>query len=120
MLQVDNRLAGDPRYLLVDLPSPLMMIPDDVRKCVAFLGVRKADGSRLFAGTGFLAARKADEKYWFHYLITAKHVIEGIKSKGYANVSVRLNLKQGEAIWIDNLPLSDWFSHPSDAAVDIA
>ena len=45
MIQIDERLGGEVRYLLTKFPVLLMAIPDEVRKCVIFVGYRMADGS---------------------------------------------------------------------------
>jgi hypothetical protein len=98
-----------------------MVIPDEIRKCVGFVGYQKSDNSLALAGTTFFVGRKADTlpDSAFVYAVTAKHVIDSIRNKGIAVVLLRLNRKNGEAIWVRTL-LKDWISHPSDAAIDVA
>ena len=75
-----------------------MIVPDEIRKCVVFIGYSKADGSRVMAGTGFMVARPLHEDapigggsthLSFAYLLTAKHVIDSVRDKGLSEVFVR-------------------------------
>lgn len=98
-----------------------MIVPDDVRKCVAFLGYQIADGTFRFAGSVFFLGRdkKNSPKAEPVYAVTAKHVLDGIRAKGLDRVLFRVNLKSGEAKWV-SVPLNGWFSHPTDASIDVA
>ena len=58
-----------------------MQIPDELRKCVAFLFYipREGNGPKL-AGTAFWLASIPDvTTYSFSYLVTVRHVIAGIQ-----------------------------------------
>jgi hypothetical protein len=119
MIQVDNRIAGDPRYLYVESEQPLMRIPDVVRKCVVFIGSKSSTGVWICRGTGFFMAHVFEGQIGaVSYLITAKHVIDGIRDKGSSIVGVRINDKKG-ARWIET-PVASWFFHPDADDVDIA
>lgn len=97
-----------------------MHIPDEMRKCVVFVGYRNQDGPYRFAGTAFYTERTSkDSKLTFRYLVTAKHVIDGIRDKFADNVCLRVNLNTGKAIWIET-DFEDWYFHPDDSDVDVA
>ncbi len=98
-----------------------MVIPDDIRKCVAFIGFQLADGSFRLAGSLFFLGSDKDggasvTRMW---AVTAKHVIDNIRSTGVENAFLRINLKDGQAQWFKT-PLSSWFHHPSDSSIDVA
>lgn len=98
-----------------------MFIPDDVRKCVAFVGLKLADGTFRLAGSVFFLGRdkQGEPKADPVYAVTAKHVIEGIRGTGVEEVWLRLNLKDGDAKWFPT-KICDWFSHPVDQSIDVA
>lgn len=97
-----------------------MVIPDNVRKCVTFLGFRLANGEFKFAGTAFFLGRdkvrgKADPVY----LVTARHVIDAICAKGLTDTFIRFNYKNGDSGW-QQIPIKSWFYHPRDTSIDVA
>lgn len=118
MIQVDDRLHGERRYIHTGSPLKLMMVPDEVRKCAVFLGMRLADGSIYHRGTGALVARRIRDDLYLHYLVTAKHTIDNIRDKGVDQVQVRVNTQTGSR-WIGT-PIGDWFAHPDDPTIDVA
>jgi ribosomal protein S11 len=60
-----------------------------------------ADGSYLNGGSAFWIVRKAaDIPENFAYMVTAKHILQKIKDKGFAHVHVRVNLRDGGLKWI--------------------
>ena len=96
-------------------PEINVRISDDIRKCVAFLGVEDdtPDGAGIRClGTGFFMAYDQ-----CRYLVTVKHVALGIAD---APFRIRLNRKDGTS---DNIEVEvgdiRWFSHP-DSDVDLA
>jgi hypothetical protein len=66
-----------------------MRIPEEVLKCVAFIGIRMADGSFRARGTVFYLGDPAGNTLKYTSCVTAKHVIQKIKDgsvfKGYAS-----------------------------------
>jgi len=84
---------------------------------VAFIGLQMADGSFRMAGSVYFISRD-DNGSNFKYAITAKHVIEGIKSKGLERAFLRLNMTNGNAKWYST-NIEEWNYH-SDTNVDIA
>ncbi len=116
---VDYRIGGIPRYRLVD-EDDTMQIPDEVRKCVAFVCFRDNDGIKL-AGTAFLfSVLIGDGTRMSTYFVTAKHVIDGISKKTVdQKVMLRLNTKDEGAKLIES-PIDKWLFHPFESNVDVA
>ena len=116
----DRRLGGLER-LYLQRPSDYMQIPDEIRKCVCFAGLQKANGTISLAGTAFFMARPLDSMpgRMMGYAVTAKHVIEGIRNKGVDSVMLRLNFKGPGATWL-RTDLAAWKYHPNDSTVDVA
>jgi hypothetical protein len=106
-----------------------MIVSDEIRKSVVFIGYRLADDRTRMVGTGFLVARPFDESATprrgethtsFSYLVTAKHVIDGIRDLGLAEVLARVNYRSGEARWV-SIPIEYWVFHPTESStVDVA
>ncbi len=99
-----------------------MLIPDEIRKCVAFLMYRDATRFK-FAGTCFFVATPLSEdpkKPNFMYIVTAAHVIRVMKEKSVdGKAYVRLNFPDS-TVKVSPTPLEAWLSHPTDPTVDIA
>lgn len=114
----DLRLGNDPRYLVGD-GWYLMRVPEEIRKCVCFVGYRMHDGTEMFAGTAFFVARRIDgTDRALSYVVTARHVIDGIRDLGLDQVLLRVNSKAG-ARWLE-YPISEWVMHPEGRSVDVA
>ncbi len=97
-----------------------MIVPDSVRKCVAFLGYQLADSSFRMAGSVFFLGRVDENgQAYAVYAVTAKHVIEGIRKLGLTTTWLRLNTHNGEAVWTQ-VSMEQWFFSPTDASVDVA
>lgn len=92
-----------------------MRIEDQFIKCVCFVGYQLADKSFRMAGSAFLLSKSAEDAY----LITARHVIDGIRNLGLDKVWLRVNIKDGSSQWIDS-EANDWFTHPEDQSIDAA
>src|SRR5438309_1085748 len=69
---VDARLCGDARYYLWPQPNIRMRVPETIRKCVGFVGIRDA-GEIQYGGTAFVV-NVVEDGIRFFYLVTAKHV----------------------------------------------
>ena len=96
-------------------PGSKVRISDDIRKCVVFLGVEdgsKGDDGFRALGTGFLLGYEQ-----CRYLVTVKHVAQGIADAPY---QIRVNHTDGGAgsMMLDEDSLR-WFTH-SDPSVDLA
>lgn len=97
-----------------------MLIPDEVRKCVAFLAYRTATGDFRLVGTAWFAGRPiTDSNRATSFLVTARHVIDSIRRLGLDEVWVRLNLSDGKSKFA-RTSIDGWVSHPSDTSVDVA
>jgi hypothetical protein len=98
-----------------------MDIPDEVMKCVCFVGYRKADGKELLAGTAVFLSRRQilNPDYVFGYVATARHIIDYIKNKGLDKILLRVNQKSGDAVWLDT-DVKDWHFHPNGKTADVA
>ncbi|HWS69795.1 MAG TPA: hypothetical protein VN325_44075 [Steroidobacteraceae bacterium] len=102
-----------------------MIIPEWVRKNVVFVAYRMASGEMRFLGSAFFLGR-APEGYTRGLgpasglrLVTARHLLDYVRKRGLAHIFVRVNNKNGEAVWIIS-EISDWKYHPTDPAVDLA
>lgn len=98
-----------------------MRVNDQVRKCVAFVGYQDASGKYQFAGSAFWLGRDASgaEKAKSAVLVTARHVIDGIRGLGLDEVWLRLNRSDGTSKWFSS-QLADWVVHPTDKSIDVA
>ena len=97
-----------------------MQIPDEIRKCVVFACYNTSAGIQL-AGTAFFMSYPLGEtQFQVAYIITAKHVIEGISKRSVdQKVYLRMNLKKGGIIFVET-PIKDWIFHPKESNVDVA
>lgn len=97
-----------------------MLVPDNIQKCVVFVGLEMANGDKILVGTAFILGRRIpDTDKSFIYVTTARHVIEGIKKRGLNKVFLRFNLHDDNATWF-GVDLEAWRYHPSDPTVDVA
>ena len=97
-----------------------MRIPDEVRKCVVFVGCKTEKGLRWGGTAFFVGIPTSRAGVQFHYLVTAKHVIEKIsKESSDHQVYLRINKKDNTTDLI-NIPVENWKFHPSDSSVDAA
>jgi hypothetical protein len=94
-----------------------MQVPPDVKKCVVFIGLMKADESLVILGTGFLFVDQT-RKVNVPVLVTAKHVLDGIKGTGLDEIYVRVNLKDDTSEWYVT-KYTQWILNP-DPNIDIA
>jgi hypothetical protein len=118
---VDRRIGGMPRYLIGSEGDHLMRVPEEVRKCVAFLKFRQND-EEIFAATVFFVAiplpTVPDELIL--YAVTAKHVIDGIKKESDdGRIYFRLNSRNSTTKLFVN-HVDDWYFHPNDSTIDVA
>lgn len=103
----------------------MAQIPENIRKCVAFIGYRKklAGGETEIVpcGTGLLTSRRttASSTALATYLVTARHVLEEIAPRAIDDkVHIRVNLLDGTAKWIE-LNRAEWVFAESQN-VDVA
>ncbi|MCH8840451.1 MAG: hypothetical protein IH831_07185 [Planctomycetes bacterium] len=118
----DNRLGSCPRLVLHPANRPLMQIPDEIRKCVAFVAYEKpvrASAERVICGTGFVTGVRieGEEDRVAFFFVTAKHIIDKAEKNGTGKTYLRFNNKSGGFLWVDVLKQA-WIRHP-DSAVDV-
>ncbi len=95
-----------------------MLVPDEVRKCVAFVCARFNDGLRP-CGTAFLFATPIPEteRMWVD-VVTAKHILAGIRTHSMdGKVLLRFNLKSGGYTLVET-DVAQWVLHPT-GSVDV-
>jgi len=98
-----------------------MRLPDEVRKCVVFLGRREiaASGVTKFVpeGTGFLLSYPSPsfENFEMTFLVTAKNVARRLEP----DFEIRFNTKAGKADYAEVLG-RQWFYHETDKSADVA
>lgn len=98
-----------------------MLVPEDVKKCVTFVCYKDKSGKEKLAGTALLLLvhSEIDKSYGWGYIVTAKHVIAGIKMEtGDNKVYLRLNVRNGKA-QLFPIDLKEWIYH-DDPSVDVA
>lgn len=98
-----------------------MRVHDNIRDCCCFIYCN-TNKVRELVGTGFFVGEKfsedGPENLQYVYLITARHIIDGIKRKpDVQSIGIRLNIKNGDTIDID-VPLDGWLYHPKDKSID--
>jgi hypothetical protein len=93
-----------------------MDLPFELMKSVAFVAMRSSDGDDRVVGTGFFLARNSPSHKRLHYVVTARHVVDGIiEARG--QIILRVNLESSGATPI---PVEGrWYFHP-DRGVDLA
>lgn len=97
-----------------------MLVPRDLRKCVAYLTVNVLDeASGLPAkrpiGTVFLVSVPVEDIGFCLYAVTARHVIDA--SRPYGQLYMRVNLRPGGFTDILAPPQDDWeMHHTTDVA----
>ena len=97
-----------------------MIVPDNIRKCVVFVGFRMATGEFRLAGSAFYIGRDTGtETVKDVFLVTARHVIDGIGNLGIDKVYVRANTTAGTSLWAE-CSVSGWLFHSAGQSVDIA
>lgn len=98
----------------------MQAVPDEVRKCVVFLYYKDFGGNERLAGTGFFVSVSIEEQFQASYLVTAKHVIQGIENNtSDGTVYMRMNtIDQGVGVGASDV--SQWQYHPTDDSVDAA
>jgi hypothetical protein len=86
-----------------------MQVPDEMRKCVVFLYCM-VEGRERPAGTAFFVGWPIpDTDTATNLLLTAHHVIEGIRSfSDDGKVLLRLNTREEGAVWIST-SVDSWY-----------
>jgi hypothetical protein len=97
-----------------------MIVPEQVRKCVVFIGYQLADGQPRLVGSAFFIGRDTDtDQAKDVFLVTARHVIEGIQKRGVQHVFIRANTIAGMSVWA-KCESNEWLYHKTDQTADVA
>jgi len=102
-----------------------MRLPDEVKKCVVFIGRKELDSKThleniVYGGTGFFVGVPTQVLGApILYLVTAAHVAKKINDCQFC---IRANTKAGKSkiYWIDAGVDLQWWYHPTDPTVDVA
>ncbi len=102
-----------------------MQFPNELLRCVLFVGGKNDDDHIEYRGMGFLVLVPHSENgksFGFAYLVTTRHVVERIGNEVFY---VRPNVKVGHTA--EDIPLNGerpdrvvWYYHPTDAEADVA
>lgn len=115
---VDLRMGGKVSYYIGDPEQRLMLIDDEIRKCVAFVGCTTPNGFKL-AGTVFFISVPLDAENLALYAITARHVIVAANRESEdKRILLKVNSRDGGPKLLAT-SFSDWSVH-SDPYVDVA
>jgi hypothetical protein len=111
-------MAGIETRYLYPPADILMRVPDDVRKCVVFLG-KEVGVEKVYGGTAFFVGISSKTTpLHFMYLVTAKHCADALEGIDFW---VRVNSKSGDVLELKANSNARWFRHPVDPDhVDVA
>lgn len=114
---VDERFGDGPRYYLTEPPDIHMRVPDQIKKCVLFVGLPEMDPD-CYRGTAYIVTVPGYNNNHFVFLVTARHVAEKLEGKEFY---VRANKKHGGIAELRAFADNPWWYHPTDrGAVDCA
>jgi len=118
---VDYRLGGIPRYYLTPRADIDMRVPDEILKCVVFIG-REHGFTTKYIGTAFfilLQEKEGQHTFRFPYLVTANHVANAVDG---APFKIRANKRTGEVAEIEANESGEvkWYRHELGDSVDVA
>jgi hypothetical protein len=88
----------------------MLAIPDEILKCVVFIGYGAPDGDMKLVGSAFFMENTCGETT-FQFLVTAGHLIDEISKKGVEISQIRVNLASGKAAWAP-IPIKSWIRAP--------
>jgi hypothetical protein len=97
-----------------------MRLPDDLKKCVVFIGINNPNTNDItWNGTGFFVRiLPSIPNQSIIYLITAKHNLIKLGDKEYY---VRMNTKDGKSVVFKGEGKKGWWFHPNETeSVDVA
>ena len=116
--RTDYRIGGKPRRCLVEPEETVMKVPDEIRKCVAFLEFQSGTARHVAGTVFFVIIGTTGEE--FVYAVTAKHVIEKIRKNSCDGRSYfRMNPRNGQNREAQ-AELHRWLYHPTDPTTDLA
>jgi hypothetical protein len=101
--------------------DPSVRIPDEILKCVGFIGeVTHKEGTEEYGdlhATGFVVSVNSKVfGYFYHYFVTAKHVAEELQGR---DTYFLVNKIGGGVMHIEAVT-NTWSLHPTDKTADVA
>jgi hypothetical protein len=97
-----------------------MIVSENIRKCVVFIGYQLASGEMRLAGSGFYFGSSGEGgRAKDVFLVTARHVVDGIRKLGLRDIYIRVNNTSEESSWA-KCSSDNWLFHPTDPSVDVA
>jgi hypothetical protein len=112
---VDERFANSKRWYLIPPKDINMRIPEYMKKCVVFIGIKTLEqpiSQIKYIGTAFIVSVPSAKipSANFLFFVTAKHVARKIEKE---ECYLRANLKSGDSA-IFGLGNITWFFHPDE------
>jgi hypothetical protein len=95
-----------------------MLVPDFVRQCVLFLGIKDTETSRFIPKATAFVVSIFEQGCGFRYIVTAKHNVENFTKFGLT-MFIRSNLRNG-GVREDDWSAARWYFHPDLASTDVA
>jgi hypothetical protein len=117
-VQWEYRLGGIARLAYCS-DEELMQIPDNIRKCVAFIASKSKSNDYDMHGTVFFVGYPYSSKDEYKiYAVTARHVIDEFKQHGHVDTYIRLNTRS-QGAQCQKIPLASWLYNDEDR-IDVA
>jgi hypothetical protein len=124
MNQLDTVLLSPGGHFIVEKGyDPTVRVPQEVLKCVAFVGevTHRGDNGEVYGdlnATGFLVSVRSRHfpELKYVYFVTAKHVADDLAAK---QPYLLVNSKNGPPMRLTNF-YPRWFFHPTDKKADVA
>jgi hypothetical protein len=114
---VDERFGDGPRYYLTEPKDIDMRVPDQISKCVLFVGMPELE-PEPYHGTSYIVTVPGRNQNHFAFLVTARHVAEKLQGK---NFYIRANKRNGGMAELRGLADNPWWYHPTEReSVDCA
>ena len=114
---MDERFGDGPRYYLFEPKDIDMRVPDQISKCVLFVGVPDM-AEPDYRGTAFIVTVPGTQQNHFAFTVTARHVAEHLQGKDYY---IRANKEDGTAVALRGRASDPWWFHPTEKdSVDAA
>jgi hypothetical protein len=107
---VDCRFGDGPRYYLTEPKDINMRVPDQITKCVLFVGSAEMPEPE-YRGTAFIVTWPGRNHNDFAFMVTARHVAEHLEGNEFW---IRANTKKGSAVDLKGLPDNPWWYHPTE------
>jgi hypothetical protein len=95
-----------------------MLVPDEVRQCVLFLGNKDAKTGKFRPRATAFVVSLHEDGFVFRYVVTAEHNISGFALKNW-DIYLRSNTINGPARE-DSWSTAHWFFHPDSGSSDVA